>query len=148
MQNLANRAPDDPLFFHFLRFLQIFLNIYMEKSEYFVSNHLNLSHFVIFLVLSGVRGGGVFYTKPPSPHTNPPPPIFLVIIVFFKQDFICLFLFFCKMLPKFFVFSVNFIFSKCQKALLIFSFCYFSVIIRFFRCFGIHLLFIWYWRGL
>ena len=71
-------------FLHFLRFLHFFLDIYLEKTEYFVSNLFNLSHFVISLVLSGESGrrGGRKYAES-GQIMAPSDPLFYLFYVFY-----------------------------------------------------------------
>ena len=59
MQDLAKTSSRRSNILLFLRFLHFFLEIYLEYSEYFVSNLFKLSHFVISLDLSGLGVGGV-----------------------------------------------------------------------------------------
>ena len=57
MQHFAKPSFTSSICFPFFTFLTFFLDIYLEKSEYFVSNLFNLSHFEIYLCYPG--GGGI-----------------------------------------------------------------------------------------
>ena len=76
----------------------------------------------------------VFYTKQPATKNSITHPsllqLFISYFFFFKSDFLFSFLFICKnWINCGYFFSVHFIFSKCEKAIRIFIFCCFSVII-------------------
>ena len=68
-------------FLHFFRFLHFFLDIYQEKSEYFVSNRLNLSHMWSYWCYRGWGGRSEICRI--WPKRAPDDPIFYFFYVFY-----------------------------------------------------------------